>query len=459
MDKWSAAATGRPQTIFDEDCDEVYPSESSSWEEVMDTPSKEDDSTTEGSDDNAGPRFPSLDPSIAQKVKVDRIPIYQPFVQLAKLSELLGRILQGLYTPRAKRYSAQHGSDAIVSYLDNALSEWRANLPPSLQISSTNFSRLDSRSHQPLLSMSGLIYLTYCTLLVLLHRPFIEREKKNGHDTRLSMSSLTICTNAATRCVDIAEKMHYRDFMLVSWSFSIYPVFTASLIHIYNAASTDIIVADVAKSNIIKAMGVIKRLSKLSPAAGRLFDILKQLMETRNISVGAHVLSDLTDDDQQHHQAQSAKGKRKRRQRRVSNSSPPPSSSSVPPLPQVQPQQQPQQHYQAAPPGTSPCNAQPGFKVGMSPRTSDVGRGSSSAGSPSPLSSHMVAVGQTNTPNTLYNHHQQQTPDRPSSGGSTPSSLVNGDWINGLCSTFDPDTIQCKSFFFISISYLFAIDI
>ncbi|KAI7850219.1 fungal-specific transcription factor domain-containing protein, partial [Circinella umbellata] len=282
MDKWSAAATGRPQTIFDEDCDEVYPNESSSWEEVMDTPSKEDDSTTESNDSL---RFPSLDPSIAQKVKVDRIPIYQPFVQLAKLSELLGRILQGLYTPRAKRYSAQHGSDAIVSYLDNALSEWRANLPPSLQISSTNVSRLDSRSHQPLLSMSGLIYLTYCTLLVLLHRPFIEREKKNGHDTRLSMSSLTICTNAATRCVDIAEKMHYRDFMLVSWSFSIYPVFTASLIHIYNAASTDIIVADVAKSNIIKAMGVIKRLSKLSPAAGRLFNILKQLMETRNISV------------------------------------------------------------------------------------------------------------------------------------------------------------------------------
>ncbi|KAI9489239.1 fungal-specific transcription factor domain-containing protein [Zychaea mexicana] len=433
MDKWSAAGTGRPQTIFDEDCDEIYPSESSSWEEVMDTPPKQDEEE-EGDSDN-GPRFPSLDPSVAQRVKIDRIPIYQPFVQLAKLSELLGRILQGLYTPRAKRHSAQHGSDVIVSYLDNALSEWRSNLPPSLQISSTNVSRLDSRGHSPLLSMSGLIYLTYCTLLVLLHRPFIEREKE-GHDTRLSMSSLTICTNAATRCVDIAEKMHYRDFMLVSWSFSIYPVFTASLIHIFNAASTDNIVADVAKSNIIKAMGVIKRLSKLSPAAGKLFDVLKQLMETRNISVGEHVLSDLTDDDQ--HQSSANKGKRKRRQRRASYTSP----SVAPPIPlSSSTQQQPKSPVVSSAMSVSPTctSAKPGgFKIGMSPRTSDVGRGSG-AGSLSPLPAPIATSANT----ALYNNNPP--PDRPSSGGSTPSSIVNGDWINGLCSTWDQDTLQSLS--------------
>ncbi|KAI8142510.1 fungal-specific transcription factor domain-containing protein [Fennellomyces sp. T-0311] len=397
MDKWSAAATGRPQTIFDEDCDEIYPNESSTWEEVMDQPPKDSTSTE--------PRFPSLDPSVAQKVKVDKIPLYQPFVQLVKLSELLGRILQGLYTPRAKRHSAQHGSDAIVSYLDNALSEWRANLPPSLQISTTNVSRLDSRGHSPLLSMSGLIYLTYCTLLVLLHRPFIEKERQ-GHDTRLSLSSLTICTNAATRCVDIAEKMHYRDFMLISWSFSIYPVFTASLIHIYNAASTDHIVADVAKSNIVKAMSVIKRLSKLTPGAGKLFGILKQLMETRKISVGEHVLSDMTDDDQP---IANNKGKRKRRQRRASH---------------------------------SPTQSKAGFKIGMSPRTSDVGRGSSSAGSVSPLPAHPTTSNSTTTLHTNSNI-SRDPPDRPSSAGSTPSSIINGDWISGLCSTMEHDnTLQ-----------------
>lgn len=113
----------------------------------MDTPSSDQD--------DYDMRFPSLDRSIAQKVKGDRIPIYQPFVQLVKLSEILGRILQGLYTPRAKRHSAEHGSDAIVTYLDNTLSEWRASLPPSLQISTTNVRRLDSHGQSPLLSMSG----------------------------------------------------------------------------------------------------------------------------------------------------------------------------------------------------------------------------------------------------------------------------------------------------------------
>jgi hypothetical protein len=106
-------------------------------------------------DDHHQPRFPSLDRSIAQKAKGERIPIYQPFVQLAKLSEILGRILQGLYTPRAKKHSAEHGSDVIVSYLDKALSDWRAALPPTLQISGTRFQRLDSRGRTPLLSMSG----------------------------------------------------------------------------------------------------------------------------------------------------------------------------------------------------------------------------------------------------------------------------------------------------------------
>lgn len=149
MDKWSAASTGRPQTIFDEDCDETYPSESADWEEVMDVPSKDSD--------QEGPRYPSLDKSVAQKAKSEKIPIYQPFVQLVKLSEILGRLLQGLYTPLAKKHSEKHGSDAVVTYLDNALSEWRSALPPALQISSFNVRRLDSHGRTPLLSMSGKI--------------------------------------------------------------------------------------------------------------------------------------------------------------------------------------------------------------------------------------------------------------------------------------------------------------
>lgn len=168
MDKWSAASTGRPQTVFDEDCDESYPNESADWDEVMDVDSK--------SQDNQEPRFPSLDKNVAQKAKNENIPIYQPFVQLVKLSEILGRILQGLYTPLAKKHSEKHGSDAVVTYLDNALSEWRAALPPALQISSINVRRLDSRGKTPLLSMSGNLkfYLsTKAHHYLYLFRPYV----------------------------------------------------------------------------------------------------------------------------------------------------------------------------------------------------------------------------------------------------------------------------------------------
>lgn len=118
------------------------------------------DVNTSGVDDD-GPRYPSLDKNVAQKAKNEKIPIYQPFVQLVKLSEILGKILQGLYTPLAKKHSEKHGSDAIVTYLDKTLSEWRSNLPPALQISSINLRRLDSHGKTPLLSMSGTIFFIY----------------------------------------------------------------------------------------------------------------------------------------------------------------------------------------------------------------------------------------------------------------------------------------------------------
>lgn len=170
MDRWSAAGFGRPQTIFDEDCDESYPSDSASWEEVMDEPVG-----YSPSEDDDDPRFPSLDRSMARKVKGEKIPLYQPFFQLVRLSEILGRILQGLYTPKAKRHSAEHGSDAIVRYLGEALTEWRNALPPSLQLSNSNVRHLDGRGQTPLLSMSGndrlvviLFHWAHMSLLILL---------------------------------------------------------------------------------------------------------------------------------------------------------------------------------------------------------------------------------------------------------------------------------------------------
>lgn len=261
------------------------------------------------------------------------------------------------------------------------------------------------------------MYLTYCTLLILLHRPFIEKDEDG---TRLSMSSLTICTNAATRCVDIAEKMHYRDFLLVSWNFAIYPIFTASLIHIYNAGSTDTIVADVAKANLIRSMSVIKRLSKLSPGACRLYEVLKKLMETRNISVDE---GDVSENEMiQQQQQQQQKNKRKKRTSKTTRQQP---THSSPPQPTPQRPQPAAALQSVTQSNTVGIEAQ--GEINDEYQATIPSRGNGVDGS-SPL----------RLTTTTPSGSRSSDADRPSSGGSTPTSFINGEWINGLYSSMEP---------------------
>ncbi|CAO3641602.1 unnamed protein product [Cunninghamella blakesleeana] len=416
MDKWSAASTGRPQTIFDEDCDELYPSDSASWEEVLDIP-------TDEKDNKPGPRFPSLDKSIAKRATCEKIPIYQPFVQLIKLSEILGHVLQGLYTPQAKKYSAEHGSDAIVTCLDKALSDWRAALPPTLQISGSSIKKLDAKGKTPLLSISGLMYLSYCTLLILLHRPFIEKE--GGEKTKSSQSALSICASAAKKCVDMAYKMHYRDFLLVSWNFGIYQVFTASLIHIHLATNPVNSISEESKKYIIKSIRVVKRLARFAVGAVPIHQVLLRLVKAGNIPYNEEDDSDEdtiikidkstsainNDLDNKHHKSNAKKNKSKSSTTATynnnSNNNNSNSNSNI---------------YKESDNYTSP-NKLENVISGMSPRVSDVGRGQT--------------PGKCNqSPDSQYFTASVHTQDDRSSGCSTPGSLNNGDWINGLYSSF-----------------------
>ncbi|KAI9265939.1 fungal-specific transcription factor domain-containing protein [Sporodiniella umbellata] len=271
LDKWSAASTGKPQTILDEDCDESYPNESASRDEVLDY--------------HETKSYPSLDKHVAEKVRGEVIPVYQPFVQLVKLSEILGKILQGLYTPLAKKHSEEHGSDAVVAYLGKALLDWKLALPPSLQLPIDTAQRSNHQGKEPLLSMSNMLHLSYHTLLILLHRPFIEKAEINVNEK----SSLSICTDAAERIVEIAENMHYRDFLLVSWNFSIYHVFTASLIHIFNATSNDHHISNPSKQYLRRAISVIERLANLTKSAIKLHQLLLDLVKIRNIDIRKEV--------------------------------------------------------------------------------------------------------------------------------------------------------------------------
>jgi hypothetical protein len=80
--------------------------------------------------------------------------------------------------------------------------------------------------------------------------------------------------------------MESRDFLLVCWSFALYPVFTAILIHLYNCTNPNSIIADVAKSNLVRGLATIDRLCYLSSTAKHISTIVKQLVTSSPIFKG-----------------------------------------------------------------------------------------------------------------------------------------------------------------------------
>jgi hypothetical protein len=104
------------------------PDENAPWIEIIDAFPK----CTTDSRNNAV--FPSIADTQHQNYELDeKRPLYQMFLQLAKLSDIIGQILQGLYTTRAKQLSYIQGSDNLVTRLDHELTIWRFGLIKVMQ--------------------------------------------------------------------------------------------------------------------------------------------------------------------------------------------------------------------------------------------------------------------------------------------------------------------------------------
>ncbi|KAJ8656709.1 hypothetical protein O0I10_007556 [Lichtheimia ornata] len=276
-DRFQATALGRPVSIREEDNDVTYPNPSVSWKEVLDEPEDEDDDAT--------PRFPSA--TFRPESIQGEIEFYQLFIQLIKLSEILGRILQGLYTPRAQQYSIMQGSDAIVTQLDHELTQWRFGFPKALE--NTNFRDFDDQKGYFASSIASIL-LCYFACLILLHRPFIERQgiyaTGAAAQDRPSYLSFRISTSAASRGIHIADQMTKRDFVMFPYAFNIYPIFQFCLIHIYNARNPDGRISAPGRTELRRAMGVVERLRSMSTASKMLYDVVGLITEALQADLG-----------------------------------------------------------------------------------------------------------------------------------------------------------------------------
>ncbi|CAO3618900.1 unnamed protein product [Cunninghamella blakesleeana] len=276
VDRWFSAGTGRPLTAFDEDCDAAIPRDMIDMTEIMDDPSYKINFNNGENNTNIvldQPRFPTIPTCPLTVVYNSKIPAFEAIVHIIKLSRILGQVIQSLYTPAAKKYCLTYGCTEILNLLEKSITEWRSNLPPYLQIINPGVQCELNNKDDQLFALKGLVNVCYYTVLILIHRPFIVKDSS----LLVSQVSLSICSNAAIRCVDIAEKIHSQDPILVTWGFIMYPIFIASLIHVYNAKHPDSIVSDVAKANLFRALNLLKRFNQLSPVAEKIYTALYDL--------------------------------------------------------------------------------------------------------------------------------------------------------------------------------------
>ncbi|KAI9243404.1 fungal-specific transcription factor domain-containing protein [Phascolomyces articulosus] len=271
-DRFQGALNGRPLAIDDDDNDVGYPSAQADWKEVLDLP---DDSDEEYD----GPRFPSS--NYRPETTIGQVCVYQLFVELAKLSEILGRIIRGLYTPEAKMMSVQQRRDETVRKLDRDLTEWRFAFGWSIK-------HTDFHEYKENGQFSGVVATTilfYFTTLILLHRPFIKSNVVSHAvgTKQTSFSSFWICTSAATHGIRIAASLSMGDYMLTPYAFSLYPVLQCCLILMYNTKNQDPHISVAAKEDLEKGIALIDRIHECSSTAQTLKVLFHSIMDKKNI--------------------------------------------------------------------------------------------------------------------------------------------------------------------------------
>lgn len=272
-DRFQTAILGRPINLRDEDIDVSYPEAGANIEEVMDA-YEDDKDRIQNSE--VFPRFPSLTiPYDASINNSSRPHIYELFIQFIKLSQILGRVIQGLHTPNAKKYSSEHGSDSLVARLDYELTEWRYAFPTSLKnIQLPDFDEKNGHFAPAIAS----VLLFYFSTLILLHQPFIRRTM-----SRSSYSSQQICSSAATRGMRIASRFTVRNFLMCPYLFTLYPIMQFGLIHMYNGKTSNTEVSVSAKHYLQQGTQLLSRLKKMSITAGRMYRVFQSITENADL--------------------------------------------------------------------------------------------------------------------------------------------------------------------------------
>lgn len=217
---------------------------------------------------------------------IDAPHIMENFHYLIKVCEILGDVIREIYMIKGrKQLSMMSSPDNIVSSLDKKLNKWMSKLPANLQYRPPN-TRLNERAPAPSLQLCQLHMLFYTTL-ILLHRPFIPgpQETVSPSVSPSASPSASICTFAANKILDITESLLTEGRLKHVNNYSLFFMFTAGIIFIYNAASSDSMFAFEAKISINKIMRAMDVVETTWITSARHCNILGALAGLRDIDL------------------------------------------------------------------------------------------------------------------------------------------------------------------------------
>lgn len=209
--------------------------------------------------------------------------IMDSFHQLINLCEILGDILTQLYMVKGRKQVSQMSTpDSVISRLDRSLNQWMAKLPASVQYRPPN-TRMNEKAPAPNLQLCQ-IHMLFYTSLILLHRPFIPGPTQ-ASGTPSVFPSASICTFAANKILDIVESLMAEGRLQHVNNYALYFMFTAGIIFINDALSSDSMFAFEAKISINKIIRAMDEVEKTWMTSARHCNILGELAGLRDINL------------------------------------------------------------------------------------------------------------------------------------------------------------------------------
>jgi hypothetical protein len=199
------------------------------------------------------------------------------FTELCKLSWILNRILNKVYSERSSNRAPQELLDTLKS-LDIELNEWYEALPTSLRFANA------AKEITPPPHVLSLLAL-YNVLIILLHRPFVAEGHLHTTNPSVAISSFTICTAAASRIINILQA-YDKAFSIRRAPYLIsYATYVAATIHVRVAAQRG--GGSRAHSNLWTCLDVFQKNQETNWAVRRAKNVIMHLMDRMGVDSGS----------------------------------------------------------------------------------------------------------------------------------------------------------------------------